>query len=116
MATRTATFGDQYDDAAADVVSGRDAGVNGDGTRRSARRTESADAGAGRVSPPTSPDTTNPVVLGGIAAAESRALFVEWMELHDGDASRTAQRSFITQLLTLTAGDPLPAATSAGTM
>ena len=75
-----------------------------------------ADAGTGRVSPPTSPDTTNPVVLGGIAAAESRALFVEWVEMHDGDASRAAQRSFITQLLTLTAGDPLPAATSAGTM
>ncbi len=64
-----------------------------------------ADAGTSRVSPPTSPDATSPAVIGGIGAAESRTLFVAWMERHEGDASRQAQRAFIAQLLTLTAGD-----------
>jgi len=63
-----------------------------------------ADAGTGRVAPPTSPDATNPVVLGGVGAAESRALFIEWIGRHEGDPSRASQRAFITQLLTLTAG------------
>lgn len=74
-----------------------------------------ADAGTSRVSAPTSPDATSPDIVGDISAAESRALFVEWMELHDGDASREDQRRFITQLLTLTAGDAsavVPAAES----
>lgn len=66
-----------------------------------------ADSGTGRVSPPTSPGATNPSVIGNIGALESRALFVEWIERHDGDASRAEQRAFIEQLLTLTAGDAL---------
>jgi tRNA(adenine34) deaminase len=70
-----------------------------------------ADSGTGRVSPPTAPDTTHPVVVGGIGAAESRALFVAWMDRHEGDDTRNAQREFIAQLLTLTAGDSEGAAT-----
>jgi len=62
-----------------------------------------ADAGTGRVSPPTSPNATSPVVIGEISATESRSLFVEWMTRHDGDASRDEQRAFIAQLLALTA-------------
>jgi len=58
-----------------------------------------ADSGTGRVSPPTSPDATNPVVTGGIRAAASRALFVQWLENHEGDESREGQRAFISQLL-----------------
>ena len=64
-----------------------------------------ADSGTGRVSPPTSPGATNPTVIGRIGAADSRRLFVEWMEQHEGDASRDEQRAFVEQLLTLTAGD-----------
>jgi tRNA(adenine34) deaminase len=70
-----------------------------------------ADSGTTRVSPPTSPDATNPEVIGGIRSAESRALFVEWMDMHEADESREDQRKFITQLLTLTAGDPTAAIT-----
>jgi tRNA(adenine34) deaminase len=64
-----------------------------------------ADSGTSRVAAPSSPDATIPEVVGGIGAAESRAMFVEWMDRHDGDASRDEQRRFITELLTLTAGD-----------
>ncbi|MBC7841617.1 MAG: nucleoside deaminase [Gemmatimonadaceae bacterium] len=64
-----------------------------------------ADSGTGRVSPPTSPGATNPSVIGNIGTLESRALFVEWIERHEGDPSRDDQRAFIEQLLTLTAGD-----------
>lgn len=70
-----------------------------------------ADAGTGRVAPPASPDSTNPVVIGGISPTESRALFVEWVERHDLDESRAAQRAFIKQLLALTDGDPMAPAT-----
>lgn len=61
-----------------------------------------ADAGTGRVSPPTSPGATNPTVVGDVRADESRAIFLEWMKKHSGDASRSTQRKFIEQLLALT--------------
>ncbi len=61
-----------------------------------------ADAGTGRVSPPTSPGATSPVVIGEIEGEESRSLFVDWMMRHDGDESRAEQRAFIVQLLALT--------------
>lgn len=61
-----------------------------------------ADAGTGRVSPPTSPGATNPTVVGDVRADESRAIFVEWMKMHAGDASRNGQREFIEQLLAST--------------
>jgi tRNA(adenine34) deaminase len=66
-----------------------------------------ADSGTSRVSPPTSPDATIPDIIGGIGAHYSRALFVDWMDRHEGDPSRDEQRKFVTQLLTLTAGDVL---------
>lgn len=64
-----------------------------------------ADAGTGRVSPPVSPDSTDPTVIGGVGAVESRALFVEWMERHAHDPTRESQRAFVTQLLMLTPAD-----------
>lgn len=75
-----------------------------------------ADSGTGRVAPPTSPGSTNPSVIGNIGALESRALFVEWIEKHDGDESRAEQRAFIEQLLTLTAGDAIERATEEALM
>lgn len=62
-----------------------------------------ADSGTGRVRPPSSPDASAPVIIGDVLADESRTLFVEWLAMHRGDASRDAQRKFIEQLLALTA-------------
>lgn len=62
-----------------------------------------ADAGTRRVRAPQSPGATSPDVIGSIAAAESRALFTQWLTLHDAhDPARRAQRDFIEQLLALT--------------
>jgi tRNA(adenine34) deaminase len=66
-----------------------------------------ADAGTGRVKPPTSPGATSPEVLGGVKSGESRALFVRWLAMHEGDASRETQREFVQQLLALTSNTPL---------
>ena len=66
-----------------------------------------ADSGTRRVRPPDSPGATTPVIVGGVDAKESRALFAEWLEIHAGDESRSDQRAFVQQLLTLTGdGDP----------
>jgi len=62
-----------------------------------------ADAGTSRVTPPQSPGATMPLIIGNVLADGSRKLFATWMELHDGDASRSVQRSFVQQLLALTA-------------
>lgn len=64
-----------------------------------------ADAGTSRVHPPESPGATRPDIIGGIGAAECRALFLRWLEKHAGDPSREDQRAFIEQLLALTADD-----------
>ncbi len=75
-----------------------------------------ADSGSARVTPPTSPGASNPSIVGGIGAARSRALFVEWMAMHEGDSSRDEQRSFISQLLRLTTDEDtaaLPASSTA---
>jgi tRNA(adenine34) deaminase len=61
-----------------------------------------ADSGTRRVRPPESPGATSPVIIGNILAAESRALFVEWMAAYRDDPSREDQRKFIEQLLALT--------------
>ena len=61
-----------------------------------------ADSGTGRVNPPSSPGSTSPPIVGGILASESRALFQAWLRMHEGDASRAAQRAFIEQLMALT--------------
>lgn len=62
-----------------------------------------ADSGTARVHPPESPNTSAPVILGEVCAAESRSLFHRWLEMHAADESRDEQRQFIEQLLTLTA-------------
>ncbi len=61
-----------------------------------------ADSGTGRVNPPSSPGSTSPAIVGGILATQSRALFQAWLRMHEGDASRAGQRSFIEQLMALT--------------
>ena len=61
-----------------------------------------ADSGTGRVRPPDSPGATAPVIVGGVGAVESRALFTEWLDMHAGDKSRSDQRAFVEQLLALT--------------
>ena len=58
-----------------------------------------ADSGTRRVSPPVSPESMMPRIVGGVLAQESRALFKEWMEL----AGRNLQQvQFVEQLLKLT--------------
>lgn len=39
-----------------------------------------ADSGTGRVTPPTSPESIMPRIVGDVRAAESRALFEEWLQ------------------------------------
>lgn len=60
-----------------------------------------ADNGSGRVTPPQSPESQMPRIAGKVLAAESRALFEEWMERH-GD---TPQSEYIRQLLESTQPD-----------
>jgi tRNA(adenine34) deaminase len=61
-----------------------------------------ADSGTQRVRPPSSPSSTAPHVVGGVASEESRRLFQGWLARHRGDESRTEQQEFIEQLLALT--------------
>jgi len=61
-----------------------------------------ADNGTQRVRPPESPESPEssaPEITGGILAAESRALFEQWLEGKKG----TEQAKFVEQLLALTA-------------
>jgi hypothetical protein len=51
-----------------------------------------------RVKPPQSPEASNPEIVGGILADESRHLFERWLERNKG----TEQSRFVEQLLTLT--------------
>ena len=55
-----------------------------------------ADGGAGRVNRPDSPDAKFPKITGNVCAAESRALFQEWLDRHPEE---DAQRAYIVQLL-----------------
>ena len=64
-----------------------------------------ADSGIDRVRPPVSRGSSAPRVLGDIAADGSRALFEQWLAMHRDDPSRDEQRTFIEQLLSLTAAD-----------
>jgi tRNA(adenine34) deaminase len=57
-----------------------------------------ADNGTQRVKPPQSPEASNPEIVGGILADESRHLFERWLERNKG----TEQSRFVEQLLTLT--------------
>jgi tRNA(adenine34) deaminase len=62
-----------------------------------------ADNGTKRVRAPESPESSNPVIEGGILAEESRALFERWLVGKEG----TEQAKFVQQLLALTHGrDP----------
>jgi HAD superfamily hydrolase (TIGR01509 family) len=58
-----------------------------------------ADSGSARVRPPESPESQMPRIVGGVLAAESRALFERWMEAHRGEP----QAAYVEQLL---AGTP----------
>jgi tRNA(Arg) A34 adenosine deaminase TadA len=57
-----------------------------------------ADNGTRRVKPPQSPEASNPEIVGGILAGESRHLFERWLERNKG----TEQARFVEQLLALT--------------
>lgn len=56
-----------------------------------------ADAGTGRVTPPTSPDAQMPRVVGDVRAKESLALFKAWYAEH----AATPQAKYVGQLLAL---------------
>ncbi len=60
--------------------------------------TAPADNGTQRVKPPESPESRVPKIIGGLLAAEIRALFVEWLPGKEG----TEQAKFVEQLLALT--------------
>lgn len=57
-----------------------------------------ADAGSGRVRPPESPESQMPRIVGGLLAAESRALFADWYAEHEGEP----QAAYVGQLLEAT--------------
>ena len=57
-----------------------------------------ADSGTGRVRPPESPESSMPAIVGDVLAAESRALFEEWLE-DNGDREQAA---YVRQLLART--------------
>lgn len=61
-----------------------------------------ADSGTGRVSPPQSPDTGMPRIVGGVLARDSRALFQEWAAKASNNPD---QLKFVKQLLELTQSD-----------
>jgi phosphoglycolate phosphatase-like HAD superfamily hydrolase/tRNA(Arg) A34 adenosine deaminase TadA len=54
-----------------------------------------ADQGTSRVTPPRSPETRMPRIVGDVLAAESRALFEEWLRL----GGYPEQRPYVEQLL-----------------
>ena len=57
-----------------------------------------ADNGTHRVAPPQSPESSNPVIIGGILADESRKLFEIWLR----GKEQTEQAKFVKQLISLT--------------
>jgi beta-phosphoglucomutase-like phosphatase (HAD superfamily)/tRNA(Arg) A34 adenosine deaminase TadA len=61
-----------------------------------------ADHGTGRVTPPRSPESGMPRIVGDILAAESRELFAEWLRSN----GNPDQRPFVEQLLTLDRSAP----------
>jgi HAD superfamily hydrolase (TIGR01509 family) len=68
-----------------------------------------ADSGTTRVRPPESPESQMPRVVGGVLAAESRALFERWLDEHRGEP----QAAYVEQLLARTRdvpGDPFESA------
>src|SRR3954447_15917944 len=57
-----------------------------------------ADSGTGRVSPPESPESQMPRIVGNVLARESRALFEEWVKK---PGNNPQQVKFVKQLLSL---------------
>ncbi len=58
-----------------------------------------ADSGTGRVTPPQSPESTMPRIVGDVLATESRKLFEQWLEQN----ADTPQAAYVKQLLALNA-------------
>lgn len=56
-----------------------------------------ADSGSGRVSPPESPDSQMPRIVGDILAAESRALFEEWLRNGAAEPGASYGRQLLSQ-------------------
>lgn len=61
-----------------------------------------ADSGTGRVSPPQTPGTTMPRIVGGVLPRESRKLFEQWIS---NPPNNPEQVKFVKQLLDLTRSD-----------
>ena len=61
-----------------------------------------ADSGTGRVTPPQSPESQMPRIVGDVLANESRALFEQWLEQN----ADTPQAAYVKQLLTTTTTNP----------
>jgi tRNA(adenine34) deaminase len=57
-----------------------------------------ADSGTGRVTPPRSPESQMPRILGDVLANESRTLFEQWLELN----ADSPQAAYVKQLLART--------------
>lgn len=56
-----------------------------------------ADSGTGRVSPPSSPESQMPRIVGDVLAKQSRALFEKWLKGSEGKSPQQVQ--FVEQLL-----------------
>lgn len=54
-----------------------------------------ADSGTGRVTPPQSPESQMPRIVGDVLAAESRALFQRWLAMN----AQSPQAAYVKQLL-----------------
>ena len=59
-----------------------------------------ADSGTGRVIPPESPESQMPRIVGEVLAAESRALFEQWLKKPGNNPRQVA---FVKQLLKMEA-------------
>lgn len=57
-----------------------------------------ADGGAGRIKPPSSPESRQPTIVKNVLTAEARKLFEQWLDRHP---QHDGQRDYIEQLLTL---------------
>ena len=57
-----------------------------------------ADNGTQRLAPPQSPENSDPDIIGGVLAGESRKMFEDWLKGKEG----TPQATFVEQLLALT--------------
>lgn len=68
-----------------------------------------ADNGTARVRPPESPESQMPRIVGGVLAAESRALFERWLDAHRGEP----QAAYVEQLLARTRNVPASPADAA---